>query len=53
MWWNFVARTHEEIVQARADWAAGRRFGVVDHPADRLPAPALPTTPLRARPNRR
>jgi redox-sensitive bicupin YhaK (pirin superfamily) len=53
MWWNFVARTHEEIVQARTDWQAGRRFGVVDHPADRLPAPALPTTPLRARPNRR
>jgi redox-sensitive bicupin YhaK (pirin superfamily) len=53
MWWNFVARTHDEIVQARADWEAGRRFGVVDHPADRLPAPALPITSLRARPNRR
>jgi quercetin 2,3-dioxygenase len=53
MWWNFVARTHEEIVQARVDWESGRRFGVVDHPADRLPAPALPTTTLRARPNRR
>jgi quercetin 2,3-dioxygenase len=53
MWWNFVARTHEEIVRARADWEAGRRFGVVDHPAGRLPAPALPTTPLRARPSRR
>ncbi|GAA1977809.1 pirin family protein [Isoptericola halotolerans] len=22
MWWNFVGRTHEEIVRARADWAA-------------------------------
>ncbi len=22
MWWNFVGRTHEEIVQARADWMA-------------------------------
>ncbi|MGZ4603757.1 MAG: pirin family protein [Kineosporiaceae bacterium] len=53
MWWNFVARSNEEIVQARADWEAGRRFGVVDHPADRLPAPPLPTTPVRARPNRR
>jgi redox-sensitive bicupin YhaK (pirin superfamily) len=53
MWWNFVARSHEEIVRARADWEAGRRFGVVDHPADRLPAPPLPTTSLRARPNRR
>jgi len=53
MWWNFVARSHEEIAQARADWEAGRRFGVVDHPADRLPAPPLPTTPLRARQRRR
>jgi quercetin 2,3-dioxygenase len=53
MWWNFVARSHDEIVHAREDWEAGRRFGVVDHPATRLPAPALPTTPLRARPNRR
>ncbi|HYJ74756.1 MAG TPA: pirin family protein [Kineosporiaceae bacterium] len=53
MWWNFVARSHEEIVAAREDWQAGRRFGVVDHPTARLPAPALPTTPLRARPNRR
>jgi quercetin 2,3-dioxygenase len=53
MWWNFVGRSHDEILQARQDWEAGRRFGVVDHPAPRLPAPALPTTPLRARPNRR
>lgn len=26
VWWNFVARTTEEIVQASADWQAGRRF---------------------------
>jgi redox-sensitive bicupin YhaK (pirin superfamily) len=53
MWWNFVARSHDEIVQARQDWEAGRRFGVVDHPAPRLAAPALPMTRLRARANRR
>jgi redox-sensitive bicupin YhaK (pirin superfamily) len=53
MWWNFVGRTHDEIVQARENWEAGRGFGVVDHPAARLPAPALPTTRLRARSNRR
>jgi redox-sensitive bicupin YhaK (pirin superfamily) len=53
MWWNFVGRDHDEIEQAREDWEAGRRFGVVDHPAPRLAAPALPTTRLRARPNRR
>lgn len=26
MWWNFVARRHEEIVAAREDWMSGRRF---------------------------
>jgi hypothetical protein len=50
MWWNFVGRTHEEIVQARADWVAGRRFGAVAGcEAERLPAPAMPTTRLKAR----
>ncbi|MFB9236515.1 pirin family protein [Plantactinospora siamensis] len=50
MWWNFVGRSHEEIVAARADWAAGRRFGpVAGDPAQRLPAPAMPTTRIRAR----
>ena len=30
MWWNFVARTRQEIVAAHADWtAAGERFGRV------------------------
>lgn len=29
MWWNFVARTPEEIRQARSDWEAHRRFGEV------------------------
>jgi quercetin 2,3-dioxygenase len=29
MWWNFVARTTEEIVTAREDWESGRRFGTV------------------------
>ncbi len=53
MWWNFIGREHDEIVRDREDWEAGRRFGVVDHPAGRLPAPALPTTRLRARPGRR
>lgn len=26
IWWNFVARRHEEIVAAREDWMNGRRF---------------------------
>jgi len=29
MWWNFVARTPEEIVLARTEWEAGLRFGPV------------------------
>ncbi len=42
MWWNFVARMPEEIAAARADWAAGRRFGeVLGYPKPRLAAPEL------------
>jgi quercetin 2,3-dioxygenase len=50
MWWNFVARTHEEIVAAREDWMAGRRFGdVTGFNGSPLPAPEMPTTRLKAR----
>ncbi len=52
MWWNFVARTHEEIVQARQQWNSGDgRFGEVAHYPDdtRLPAPELPAVRLKAR----
>jgi redox-sensitive bicupin YhaK (pirin superfamily) len=42
MWWNFVARTPEEIAEARADWEAGRRFGdVTAYRGPRLEAPEL------------
>jgi redox-sensitive bicupin YhaK (pirin superfamily) len=42
MWWNFVARTNEEIVAARDDWQAGRRFGdVTRYAGPRLEAPAF------------
>jgi redox-sensitive bicupin YhaK (pirin superfamily) len=42
MWWNFVARTSEEIVAAREDWEAGRRFGTVAaYAGPRLVAPAF------------
>jgi redox-sensitive bicupin YhaK (pirin superfamily) len=55
MWWNFVARSSEEIAAAREDWAAGNRFGVVrgyhGAPAARTPtsgraAQARRTNPL-------
>jgi quercetin 2,3-dioxygenase len=50
MWWNFVGRTHEEIVQAREDWMAGRGFGAVrGYDGDPLPAPPMPATPLKPR----
>lgn len=47
MWWNFVARTTEEIAAAREDWQAGRRFGeVAAYRGSRLPAPALLARPV-------
>jgi quercetin 2,3-dioxygenase len=50
MWWNFVGRDHDEIVQARQDWQAGLRFGeVTGYPGDRLAAPALPGVRLAPR----
>ncbi len=52
MWWNFVARTGEEIAQARDDWAAGRFAEVHGYPGDPLPAPVLPSVPLRPRSHR-
>jgi quercetin 2,3-dioxygenase len=57
MWWNFVARTHEEIEQARQQWNAGDdpRFGEVSHypGPERLRAPELPNLRLRPRGRRR
>ena len=48
MWWNFVARTTEEIVAARQDWEAGRRFGEVKaYKGRRQPAPPFVTRPLQ------
>ena len=50
MWWNFIGRSHDEIVADREDWMAGRRFGPVrGFDGAPLPAPELPTTPLKPR----
>ena len=47
MWWNFVARSTEEIVAARDDWEAGRRFGDVRaYAGQRLPAPPFIARPV-------
>lgn len=43
MWWNFVARTPQEIVNAAEDWNNGRRFGPVRGHAE----PLIPAPPLR------
>lgn len=43
MWWNFVARTKEEIVQGVNDWNNHTRFGEVkDYGSGRLNAPDAP-----------
>jgi redox-sensitive bicupin YhaK (pirin superfamily) len=43
MWWNFVARTHEEIDGARQAWERGApRFAPFASPLARLDAPPLP-----------
>ena len=56
MWWNFIGRTHEDVVAAREAWEAGpERFGSVpgyEGPVERIPAPALPGVRLRPRGNR-
>jgi redox-sensitive bicupin YhaK (pirin superfamily) len=40
MWWNFVARSHEEVDAARLDWVAGaERFGDVHSRLGRIEAP--------------
>ena len=47
MWWNFVARTPEEIAAAAADWGLGR-FGMVGgYRGDPLPSPPQDVARLR------
>jgi redox-sensitive bicupin YhaK (pirin superfamily) len=42
MWWNFAARTPEEIAAARSGWEEGTRFGgVPGYKGPRIPAPPL------------
>jgi redox-sensitive bicupin YhaK (pirin superfamily) len=53
MWWNFVARSHDEIVSFREAWEReSDRFGRVDGytgTPGRLPAPALPNARITPR----
>jgi redox-sensitive bicupin YhaK (pirin superfamily) len=51
MWWNFVARSADEIQRAAADWNAGRHFGAVPGTQlARVPAPDASGLRLKARP---
>lgn len=56
MWWNFIGRSHEEIVEQREAWNGSGiddvplRFGSVQgFDGPRLLAPPMPTTRLKAR----
>ena len=65
MWWNFVGRSHEEIVGYREEWqaqitrngtvvedsrrVADGRFGIVDNPLPPIPAPPMPHVRLKHR----
>jgi quercetin 2,3-dioxygenase len=52
MWWNFIGRTHDEIVEYREAWQRENgtgRFGSVDYDGARLPAPELPNARLNPR----
>ena len=56
MWWNFIGRTHDEVVRFRDGWQrerethGGVQFGAFpDSWPDTLPAPALPNVRLRTR----
>lgn len=53
MWWNFIARTHDEIRQMRYDWQnqSSRFPAFQDRIGGRIPAPALPNLTLKPRGN--
>lgn len=58
MWWNFIGRSHDEVVEFRRQWQAdvigrdnpdGRYGTVAGYDGAALPAPELPTVRLRPR----
>ncbi|BDU10214.1 hypothetical protein AINA4_01350 [Aurantimicrobium sp. INA4] len=57
MWWNFIGRSHEEIVQMRQQWQSdvveGSNpdgvFGTVAYEGPVIPAPEMPHVHLRPR----
>lgn len=53
MWWNFIARSHDEIVSMRDDWERqSQRFpSFADRIGGRIPAPPMPNLRLNPRAN--
>ncbi|MEY4310169.1 MAG: hypothetical protein RLZ71_95 [Actinomycetota bacterium] len=51
MWWNFIGRSGDEIVQMREEWNGRSEVygGVHDNIGGWIPAPELPNATLRAR----
>ena len=56
MWWNFIGRTHEDIVEYRTEWEALLESGISERfslpqgdPMDALHAPPMPGVRLRSR----
>ena len=57
MWWNFIGRSHDEIVAFRQQWQEDvvqeknpqGIFGTVEHGGSTIPAPEMPHVQLRPR----
>ena len=57
MWWNFIGRSHDEIVEFRNQWQEDvvlegnpeGIFGHVEHSGSTIPAPEMPHVQLRPR----
>lgn len=57
MWWNFIARSHDEVVELRRQWQQDvieglnpdGIFGHVDYAGPSIPAPEMPHVQLRLR----
>lgn len=55
MWWNFIGRSHEEIVMMREEWQSSVESGSATYPAftdslgARIPAPEMPNIRLEPR----
>jgi redox-sensitive bicupin YhaK (pirin superfamily) len=54
MWWNFIGRSHEEIVEFRTAWEtrAARFPAIVSRAEKVMEAPPMPTITLKPRPRR-